>query len=133
MTIYVIAGLAIFTSFMAIKSSYWVLKFLAGAFWVGVATFWKMYLPATITAGNALDKIILIILVGMAVAFFVMPFWYTESKNGNEVARGFKMTLSRLSGNDEEEVPEEDWRDRAIAHERRVKAALAGRIERRRR
>jgi hypothetical protein len=128
-------GFALVMTSIATRTSYWILKMLAGFTWFAVAVYWKNNLPSGITLGSTVDNVVLVILGGIGVAMMLMPFWYTKPINGQEVGAGFKALRSRFFGGEEgeeEETHEVSREERLAAHRNRVTRAIHGRVERRR-
>ncbi len=124
-------------SFIAARSAYYPMKFIAGLMWVGIAVFWMGNAPVSITKGSSVDVIITTVFWIIAIAFGFMGFWYSKNENGQEVGKGFKVTISRLFGKESEERKSSYFsgthEDRARRHEERVNAALRGERDRRNR
>ncbi len=99
---YMFALIAIGLSFVATKSSYFLLKFMAGVSWCIVALFWIGYSPTGITKGSPADTVIVIALFFIGIAFMLMPLWFQKSSNGVEVGR-WKLPFSPTDEEEEEE------------------------------
>ncbi len=127
---FMFALMVIGLSFVAAKTTYYPMKAIAGLMWVGVAMFWMSNAPASITKGSNVDVVITTVFWIIAFAFMFMTFWYSKNENGQEVGRGFKVTINRLIGKESEERKPSYFTgshsDRALRHEERVSAALRG-------
>jgi hypothetical protein len=128
MTLLFFLGFAGVMTFFGIKSTYWILKVLAGFCWWAIAAYWITNKPTNITSGSSTDTIVVILLIFIGVAMVFMPFWFTKNENGQEVPRGFRFS----SKEDEEETPQPTRDDRTSDYSRRVNGALNGRMVRRR-
>ncbi len=134
---FMFALIAVGISFVAAKSSYYIMKVIAGLIWWAIAMYWMGNAPASIVKGSYVDVTITTILWFVGIAFMFMTFWYSKNENGQEVGRGFKVTISRLLGKESEEKKPSYFsgshEDRAMRHEERVNAALRGERTRRNR
>jgi len=123
MTLAILLVFAGIMSFIAARSSYWVLKFLAGLSWWGVAAFWISTPPASITPGTPVDVIMIVLWFAAGLSFMVMTFWYTKTEEGQEVGRGFRLPFQKPP---EPSAPIQTRKDRAAAYQNRVNKALRG-------
>jgi hypothetical protein len=106
MTLIFFAVLAGILSFIGAKSSFWILKVLAGLSWWGLDFYWMSSPPSNIVKGSAVDQLMIALLIVVGLAFMLMPYWYTSSKNGQEEGKGFKMPFQKT------QEEEEDYRAR---------------------
>lgn len=126
---YMLAIVAIGISFVASRSTYWILKFMAGLFWWVVALFWVSNAPAGITKGSPEDIAIIIALFFVGIAFMLMPLWYTKLQNGREIGGRLRLPFMRNDEQEEEErmrryLPSRSERvDRYVS---RLESALRG-------
>lgn len=128
-TLLVLLAFASVVSFMGLRTSYWPLKALAGIIWIGLAFYWNGNLPTGITAGDTVDTFVYLVLLGLGLAMIFMPFWYTS---GGEQGKGFRVTMNRLLGREEEEEKPEPTRgSRASEYRDKVNSALRGNVRRR--
>ena len=133
MTLIALFLLCIGLTYIGIKSSYYLLKFMAGAVWLFMLAVWVNQPPTGFTAGNATHTIALIIFFGLALAMFFSPIWSTRTVNGEE--RGaFNVRLPRILGGKtevEEQLEMErnasTWRDRRGSYQDRLDGAIKGR------
>ncbi len=133
MTLLAFIAIAGVMSFLALRSSYFVLKFLAGLSWWGFAVYWLSNRPVAITAGSATDTIILLLLFFFGIAIMLMPFWYTKTEEGQEIGRGFKLPFMKTPEEEEKANYHEGRGERNDAYRNRVYGALGGRRPARRR
>lgn len=125
-----IAIAAIFT-FVATKTSYYILKFFAGAAWIGVAV-WYIYNPLADGASPINDILVIIGIFGGIACMFWMG--WTIKKDGKE---GFNFRLPAfMGGRNEDEEYAETRRMAMTGRERRenhrIRANNAVRSRRRR-
>jgi hypothetical protein len=78
LTISFVLAIAAIFSFLAAKSSYYILKFLAGAAWVGMGLTWANIPPTLVPAGSATHTIILLLFWIFGISFMFYPFWRTN-------------------------------------------------------
>lgn len=129
---FVLALLAVGLSAIAVKTSYWLLKPLAGFVW-GLLCFYIIQNPIDADASSAIQTMVIIVTGGIGAAFILMPFWTTRTNNGVETGR------LRLPFMDtDEEIEAESQRrylptrqERTSAYQERVDAALRGETRRR--
>jgi hypothetical protein len=124
MTLIAFLGFALILTWIASKSSYWILKALAGGTWFFELAYW-MYggRPTSITQGTPPDQLIVVILFTLGIVMFLMIFWGSRSQNGYEVG-GF-----RLPWQTEEEKPApiiQTSYDRRVAYENRIADRMNG-------
>lgn len=111
----------------AIRSSYWVLRFFAGSTWTLLTVYWIN--NPILTVGSQEQNLLIMVLFGIAFAFYFMIFWNSTG----DFAGRFRGGLRRLFMGDEEAPsasPREARRARNAEYQSRVDAALRG--ERRR-
>lgn len=129
---YVLSLLILGLSMIAAKSSYYILKFMAGVAWLAMAIYWISDTPSSIVQGSVTDKVVIIFLIFMGVAFILMPFWYPKRQNGDEV--GGRLRLPFMPTDEEEEESTRDLptrSDRNRSYQDRVNSALRGETRRR--
>jgi hypothetical protein len=116
--------LVLVVTWFAVRSSYFVWKLIAASLWILLETYWTTVHPFStdIPTGGSVDRIFVAVCWVAAFALFFMPFWYEKNENGNQVARGFKVTMNKLIGSDDN-----DNRRKSTRQERN--AAYAARIE----
>ena len=128
MTAAVILALCGILTFVAVKSSYYILKFLAGVAWFGLGAWWIAN-PFT-TQGEPTDVIMLIVVFVVGLAMMFMPLWYESQRNGTTVG---KFRIPFLSPTEDEEESEKLARslptrsERSAAYRERVDSAINGR------
>lgn len=128
MTLIAVILLCLGLTWVGAKSSFWILKALAGLSWIAMAMFWQSNPPSTVVAGTPVDTVIILLFWFLGIAMLFMPFWYTS---GEEQGKGFRMRISRLLGREEEEPPPPPSRsERSTEYRDRVNGALRGRIRR---
>ena len=118
-TLIIIVGVI---SFLAIRSSFNVFKFIAGLLWLGLDIYWYGGgQPAGITAGTPADLFFMLGMLVFAVGFMLYAF---RSENGQ--GRMFRISLGRLMGNADQMTPSgrEARRERNAAYRDRVNRAL---------
>lgn len=108
-------------SFIAYKSSYWIMKFLAGIMWFVLGMWWVAN-PIISTPSPAQNGLIIGIFI-IGVAFIFMPFWFTKESNGEEHSH---FRLPGISHEEEPEVPMMTREQRITAHREKVNKALNG-------
>lgn len=119
-------------TFIAVRSSYWILKVLAGLVWFAIDSYWVTNPPSSITIGSSTHVIIMFLLGAIGIALAFMPFWYTRNENGNEVAKGFRRFLAGVSKEEEEsERYKPTRRERNSAYRDKINDAIEGRVRRR--
>ena len=131
MTLLAFLTFAGIVSFIGARSSFWLLKFLAGLAWWAGAMYWINNRPSTIAQGDPEDIAVIGLLFFVGLAFMLMPYWYTK-----EDGAGGRFRLPWMQTDDQEE---EDARaryspsrsERNAAYEARVQGALKGQIKRR--
>jgi len=128
MTIIIVAG--IFT-WVAVRSSYYILRFFAGVAWWAVGVWW-IYNPLA-DAGSPVNDIMLTLAFFGGLALMLMMAWRTETINGSEVGR-FNIRLPEFLGgqSEEDELREAQYRartsrDRQEAYRERANSAIRGR------
>lgn len=120
-------ALAAIITFFGLRTSYWVMKVIAGFTWFGVLAYWKNATPTNITPGSPTDTMIILLFVIIGIAMLVMPLWTTKNENGSETGTGFRLPFQKT---DEEEAkarykPSKD--ERQAAYMARVNGAVRGR------
>jgi hypothetical protein len=118
--------LVLAVTWFAIKSSYWAWKIIASVLWILMETFWVDSAPLspTIAVGSGADIMFVAICWIIPVVLMTMPFWYEKNETGNQVARGFKVTINRLIGSDEAENRRKPTRqERNAAYVARIESA----------
>lgn len=129
---FIIAMLVIGLSAMAIKTSFWLLKPLAGFVW-GLLCFYFVANPIGGDATSAVHTMSLVVTGGIAAAFILMPFWYSRVNNGVETGR---LRLPFMDTDEEIEAERQrrylpSRQERTSAYQDRVDAALRGEVKRR--
>lgn len=102
MTLIFFAVVAGILSFIGAKSSFYILKILAGIAWWALDFYWISSPPSNIVKGSPVDQVIIMLLVIVGLAFMLMPLWYTPSENGKEKGMGFKFPFQKTSEEEEE-------------------------------
>lgn len=127
-----LVAVSLVLTYIGTRSSYWVLKFMAGIAWLGTGGFWRSNTPTVVTAGSSSDTIVLMLFMTLGVAMLLMPLWYTKNENGVEVGRGFRIPFMK-SEEDEPKPYTPNRVERNSDYANRVSSALNGtRISRRR-
>jgi len=128
MTIIIVAG--IFT-FVAVRSSYYILRFFAGVAWWAVGVWW-IYNPLA-AAGSPVNDIMLTLAFFGGLALMLMMAWRTDTINGREVS-GFHISIPGFLGgqSEEDELAERQRmartsRDRRADYRERADSAIRGR------
>lgn len=101
----------------AIRSSYWVLRFFAGAAWTILTVYWIN--NPILAVGSPEQQLLIMVLFGVAFAFYFMIFW---NSNGESVGR-FRGGLRRLFKGEEESPsasPRESRQARNAAYRERI-------------
>jgi len=128
---YTFGIMAIGLSFISARTSYWLLKFMAGLSWWVVGMFWIANSPSDIAKGSPTDIAILFLLFFAGLAFMLMAFWTTRQDKGQEVGKGFKIPFISPSDEEEEEERRRSYRpsrqERNSVYSQRVRSALQGR------
>lgn len=99
-------GLLVFAgilSFISARSSYWILKFLAGCVWGVVGMYWISSPQGGVQHGSSVDTGIIILFFFIGFAFMLMTFWNTKTQNGQESGR---FRLPFMATEEEEELAE---------------------------
>ena len=122
-------------SYIGSRSTYWILKFLAGGAWFAFAIYWINNPPSTIVQGSATDTVVIVLLFVIGLAFMFMPFWYPQRENGQEI--GGRLRLPFMKTDEQEALDNQQrysptMRERNENHRDRVNNALRGNIRRRR-
>lgn len=107
------------------KSSYWILKSLAGVLWFAVLAMWlNGSRPDSIVAGTPADQIVVLFLIAMGIAVFFMPMWFIKDEAGGRFKNPFK------SKDDEEETMQARYiptrEERIEAYRQRTRNAING-------
>lgn len=122
-------------SFLGAKSTYYILKFLAGVSWWALAMYWINSPPSTITKGSAIDTVVIVLFFIIGIAMMFMPMWYEKQTNGGVEGR-FKIRWPQMLGGtseEEENAPPAPTRsERTADYATRVNRALRGETRRRR-
>jgi hypothetical protein len=114
MTLGTLLAAAAILSFLAYKSSYYAMKLLAGVAWIGVMLFWMKTPPSVITKGDSVD-VVMQFLFGIAAFAFITWPWFNTKKNGNEEGAGFRISVDRLFGREEDKSRISPSRETRIA------------------
>ncbi len=128
---YIIAICAILT-IVAVRSSFYPLKFMASISWWGLAAY--IIANPFVAAGSPTQVIVLLAVIFTGLMMMFMPFWYTKTANGQESGK-FKIPFITPSEEDEElerqrrHVPSRN--ERVNNYAQRINDAMSG--ERRRR
>ncbi len=119
-------------SFIGAKTTYYILKILAGFSWFGIFA-WLTYNPFT-TQGSPADVITLLVVSITGIAFMFFAFWSPQVKNGQERGGRFRFPF-QPSEEDEEVERQRNYMptraERNANYRNRANSALRG--ERRRR
>lgn len=113
-------------SFLGIRSTYWILKILAGFSWFAVMVYWLNSPPSSVTKGSSIDTVVIGLLVVIGVAFLLMPLWYSKTINGQEVGRGFTLPFGKSPEERERMRYRPTRQERSEAYRNRVSGALKG-------
>ena len=125
MTLLFFAIIAIGLSWFGLKTTYWILKFLAGASWFALLAYWKTNMPSAIVTGSSTDTIVTVLLIFVGLAMMFSTFWYSKNDNGMEVGRGFRLPF--MNHDDEEEIQAlPTHTERVNAYRKRVNSRLKG-------
>lgn len=109
-TLFTIVTLALVTTYISVKSSYYILRFFAGAFWWALAA-WLAYNPLMAGANPVNDIMFtLCIFVGFAVMF--MMGWRTDSNGEGR----FNIRLPSIFGGMSEDEEAEFRSSRSYAN-----------------
>ena len=118
-------------SFLSLRGSYWILKFLAGASWWALAVYWLNSPPSVVAQGSSVDRIVIVLFFIIGLSFMLMPFWHTKTQEGREVGGRFRLPF--MSQEEEEAKPPSPSRsERNAAYRAKVNNSLRGRGQRRR-
>lgn len=120
-------------TYIASRSSFYLLKFIAGVSWWGLMAYWLANRPDSITAGSGVDTLVVALLVVIGLAVMFMSAWTTRTVNGVEKS-GFNIRIPQFLGGktEEEEATERrlsarTWRDRRDIYQERLDGATRGR------
>ena len=111
-------------SFIALRSSFWAFKVIAGLSWAGFGWYWFENPPSTITAGETVHLFVLGVIALLALGFALLPFWVSS---GDEKVNGFQSGVNRLFGRDEPQSNRDRRVGRNSEYADRVNNALYGR------
>jgi hypothetical protein len=126
MTLGTLIAVAAILSFLAYRSIYYAMKLLAGVAWIGVMLFWMQTPPSSITKGQPVD-VVAIMLFGVASLSFILWPWLNTHKHGNEEGASFHISLDRLFGREEPPPSHNQSRqDRVANYEERLRLARNG-------
>jgi hypothetical protein len=76
-------------SFLGLRSTYYILKFLSGLCWMALGMYWLSNPPSTVVKGSAVDTGMIVLLFVIGVAMMIMPFWYSKrTPSGEETGEG---------------------------------------------
>jgi hypothetical protein len=113
-------------SFLAYRSSYYIMKIIAAIGWVAVMLYWMQNPPSAIVRGTPADTAVIMLLGVVALAFLMWP-WFMTHTNGNEVGSGFRINMDRLLGREESEPRRSpDRAERVAAYRERLRRADKG-------
>ncbi len=121
----ILAGVLTFAS---LRSTYFILKFLAGLSWWGLAFYWHGN-PFDTASGSAMTVIVIVVFF-VGLALIAMPFWTTRIVNGKETNSGrFRLPFTKTDEELEEakrksKLPSRD--ERLEAYKDRVDAVIKG-------
>lgn len=115
---FMLLALAGILTFAAIKSgTYFILRFLAGLAWWGLAFYWHNN-PFDTASGSAMT-VIIVVVIFVGLAMIAMPFWYSKVKDGKETGGGrFKLPFMKT----DDELDEIAKRNRLPSREERLDA-----------
>jgi len=102
MTLFFFLVLPLGLTYIASRSSYYILRFIAGGAWWGLMAYWLVNRPSSITAGSAVDSIVVILLLTIGLAVMFMTSWTTRTVDGVERG-GFNVRLPIWLGGQSEE------------------------------
>lgn len=119
---YGIAGLAAIFTFFAAKTSYWILKFLAGAAWVVSGLYWQANPPGILTAGDSIHVIVYLLLYIFGISCMFWTFWRTNGESMGKI-----IPFWRSEEDDESYRHESTRRERNDEYAKRLNRALNNR------
>lgn len=129
MTLLALLAFAGILTFVGVRSSYYLLKIIAGFAWLLPMAYWISTPPSAITKGDSVHSIGIIMFIGVAIALWFMPLWYTKNNNGVEEGR-FNLRMPRIFGGQTEQEEAEQlqrnartWRERRDAYRERMDRA----------
>jgi hypothetical protein len=124
MTLIAFFGLALILTWVAVKSIYWPLKFLAGAVWFGILALWMNGVrPLNVVAASSTDTLFILIFSSMGLIMFAMIFW-----NPNDKATGGRFRFPGMATDEQRARSRTPTREeRREAYTRRADDAYNGR------
>jgi len=134
MTDVMILALCLGLTYISLKTSFYILKVLAGISWFGMGA-WVIAHPIGDNASSPVQTIIMLVCFFVGISMFFLPFWTTKISNGREVGSGWKLPFMP-SDEDEEAERQRSYmpsrQERNAAYSQRVRGALHGRRTNRR-
>lgn len=115
----IILVLAVVFSFLGAKSSYYILKFLAGASWAAGGIIWINTANDAIPNGSPLQVIIMWMFYIFGIAFMFYPFWRTGGESLGKI-----IPFWRSEEDDEESRHLPTRSERNDAYSKRINRAL---------
>lgn len=94
--------IAVGMTIVGARSQYYILKVMAGFFWILVLAYWIYSPPSSVVVGGAVHSIGIVVFIGVALAMFFMPMWTTRFKDGQEIGGRFRLPF--MQTDDEEEA-----------------------------
>lgn len=127
---YTFGLLLIGMTMVAVRSSYYILRFFAGAMWWAFGV-WLVSNPL-VSGADPINDIMVILCFFGGLALMLMMGWRTSTNNGREIGE-FNIRLPRLFGgrSEEDEVEEarrnaRTWRDRRAIYRDRLNNTIKG-------
>ena len=130
----VLVLLAVVVSFISIKTSYYLLRFLAGVAWIGLAIYWNA--EPIFATGSDTHTIFYLLFWGLGIGMMFMIMWRTSKDDGGS----FNIRVPRVFGGTSEadelasaRMRGMSYSDRRDAYAQRVNGAIRGGRTRRKR
>jgi hypothetical protein len=111
-------------SYVAIKSSFWILKFIAGISWWGLA-FWWIADPFT-TAGTPPHIVMLFVALLAGIAMMMLTFWQTKNDPTGRETGKFHIPFTSSDDEDESSRHVSTHQERVAAYRSRIGGAYNG-------
>ena len=112
----ILATMALALSYISVKTSYYVLRFFAGALWWALGV-WLIKTPLVAGSDPLNDIMLTICFFGGAAMMFMMG-WRTDTVNGREVGN-FNIRIPGFLGGQSEEDEFAERRSRAMTSQAR--------------
>ena len=91
-------------SFLGLRSTYYILKFLSGLCWMALGMYWLSNPPSTVVKGSPVDTAMVVLLFVIGLAMMIMPFWYSRrTPSGEDIGEG-RLRLPFMPREEEEEA-----------------------------